>query len=439
MTGKNSINSISKEQEQTILALTQLASNGILNINDVLDNINMLSNKKILERQNEYCKPWLANDGRWKVKVPDSSKKPGYRLIAKTTRENLDKEILKVWKSILNSIDTRKITLEKIYPEWLEYKQLHSNASSYIKRIADDWTRFYEGTDIVKIPLVDLDFYTLDTWAHRLVKENNMTKTCYNNMAIIMRQGLQYACMKKIILTSPFKDVKIEGRLFRKVKKPSDVTQVFQSDEQTKLESVAFEQFHLLDDTFYLALPFMFRTGIRAGECLSLKFSDFDEMKEGYVHIQRMNVATYELKEGKVTFAGFEDVEHAKTDAGDRNIYVTKEAREIINLIKEWNNSHGLSDEEFVFVNKKGRPQKSSINYRLKKCCKLADIPERSQHKIRKTFISSLLDTPNLNLNFVRSQAGHESEKITLRNYCFNRKTDSETEALMEMALSKKV
>lgn len=428
-----------KEQKQNILLLTQLATNGILDVNDVLDNIIMLSNKKILEKQNNFCKPWLAKDGRYKVKVPDPSKKCGYRLLAKTTRENLDKEIIKVWKSILNSIDTRKITLEKLFPEWLEYKQLHSDSTSYIKRIRDDWTRFYEGTDIIKVPLVDLDPLILDTWSHRIIKENQMTKTCYYNMSLIMRQALKYACMKKIILSSPFDEVVIETKLFRKVKKPLDATQVFQSEEQTKIENIAFEQFHLLDDTFYLALPFMFRTGIRAGECLSLKFSDFDEEKEGYVHIQRMNVATYELKDGEVTFAGFEDVEHAKTDAGDRNIYLTKEAREIIKLIKEWNISHGLSDEEFVFVNQKGRPQKSSINYRLKKCCKLAEIPERSQHKIRKTFISSLLDTPNMNLNFVRCQAGHESEKVTLRNYCFNRKTDSETEQLMEMALSKKV
>lgn len=57
-------------------------------------------------------------------------------------------------------------------------------------------------------------------------------------------------------------------------------------------------------------------------------------------------------------------------------------------------------------------------------------IPKIS-HKICKLIISSLFDM-GLNLNKIREMAGHEDERISLNNNCFSRKTDSETEKILE-------
>ena len=56
---------------------------------------------------------------------------------------------------------------------------------------------------------------------------------------------------------------------------------------------------------------------------------------------------------------------------------------------------------------------------------------QKSNHKIRKTFISSLIEC-GININTVRSLAGHEDETTTLNNYCFN--TNEETEMELENA-----
>ena len=56
-------------------------------------------------------------------------------------------------------------------------------------------------------------------------------------------------------------------------------------------------------------------------------------------------------------------------------------------------------------------------------------------HKIRKTYISTLIDNENININYIRQQVGHGDERTTYGNYCFNRKSKDMTENEMEKAL----
>lgn len=42
-------------------------------------------------------------------------------------------------------------------------------------------------------------------------------------------------------------------------------------------------------------------------------------------------------------------VDHVKTDAGNRKVYLTKEAKEIIQLARETITEYGFSDEDFIF------------------------------------------------------------------------------------------
>lgn len=64
-------------------------------------------------------------------------------------------------------------------------------------------------------------------------------------------------------------------------------------------------------------------------------------------------------------------------------------------------------------------------------------IAAKSSHKARKTYISSLIDA-GVNINEIRKQVGHEDERTTYRNYCFNRMPQSETENILEKVLTHK-
>ena len=103
----------------------------------------------------------------------------------------------------------------------------------------------------------------------------------------------------------------------------------------------------------------------------------------------------------------------------------------------EINCKYGLKDDDFLFIhNKSGKRMLSySAARRIRKYCDKINIPQKSMHKIRKTYISTLIDS-GLNINEIRKLAGHSDEKTTYKNYCFNRFSDKQTEDKIEEALN---
>lgn len=145
---------------------------------------------------------------------------------------------------------------------------------------------------------------------------------------------------------------------------------------------------------------------------------------------------TKQLPDGSWATQRFEIVEHTKSEAGNRNVYLTSTAKKIIQQIELCNQEHGYKDNDFLFLNADGRIHSKSIDTRIRK------LPpywhsRKGCHKARKTNISLLIDG-RVNINRIREQVGHASERTTYNNYCFNRMTNSETENLFEKALVNK-
>lgn len=376
---------------------------------------------------------WQGVDGRWRTYLPDSVIKTGRRLVAKATRKSLEQTIISYYKSMDDTERQKKITLKTWYQQWLDYKKLQTTSSMYIRRIGCDWDNYYKNDTIIDIPLSKLEYDTLQEWALRKVRENNLTKKQYYNMTVIIRQSLDYAVQKHIIDDNPFSKVRIDAKLFKAQKKPEDKTQVFLTNEQPLIENEAWKDFERTGVVACLAIPFAFQTGLRLGEIVALKESDING---NYIHIQRMEVRTVEqLADGTWSKQKYDVVNHAKSDAGEREVYLSKKAKDILKCIIKANRKHGYSDNGYLFLNENGRIHEKNVDYRIRKYCRHIGISEKAMHKIRKTYISTLIDG-GLNINEVRKQAGHEDERTTYGNYCFNRLTDTQTENLLEMALS---
>ena len=152
-----------------------------------------------------------------------------------------------------------------------------------------------------------------------------------------------------------------------------------------------------------------------------------------YIHVQRMEVAEYELGEdAEVRRNGVRVVEHTKSYAGDRRVYLNESARNLLALVKKRSMSYGFYDEDYIFVNSNSsRLTTGSINCYLYRLCDEVNTNRKSSHKIRKTYISALYDG-GLNINKIREIAGHEDERTTLNNYCFDRSIDRDTEEKLE-------
>lgn len=403
-------------------------------IDEVLENMEIMKKKEILQ-QHPYAIT-LNKDGRYSTYVPDESKPSKRRKLIKPTREELEKSLLVIYKEREEKNSKKNICLRKLYPEWIEYKALHTDSTAYIKTIDELWNKFYLTDSIIDIPLVKLDKYALDVWAHNLIKQNNMTKKKYYNTTIIMRQALEYAVERNIITKNYFTTVKIDSKLFRRPKKKSDDSQVFLLGEQKKIENEAYNDFKTTFSTACLAIPFAFQTGMRISEIVGLKWSDINEEQENCIHVQRMESIQYKrLPDGTWSNPKRVIIDRTKSDVGNRNVYLTSVAMDILKTIRKTNEEKGYGNSGYIFLDSRGRIKATALDTRIRKYCNHINISEKGMHKIRKTYISTLIDNENININYIRQQVGHADERTTYGNYCYNRKPKDMTENEMEKAL----
>ncbi len=408
--------------------LSYCIKSGIVNMDDVRDQMNQDFKEKVLKHHRH--KIWQGTDGRYRTHVDDSTKKSGRRLIVKTYEADLLKYLAEFYSlDDTEGKDRKKVlTLEKLYPQWMEHKELYTMAETYIMRIECDWKKYYAGTDIIKKPLTSLTKLQLEEWAHRLIKDHKMTKNQYYNATVIMRQALQYAVDLGVIESSPFSLVKIDSkRMFRKVKKKADETQVFLSDEIPRIQEMAWNDFmsnnRMVHRLAPLAILFQFQTGVRIGELCACCEEDLED--DNYIHIQRMyRYGSYEP----------EVVEHTKSAYGDRRVLLTDLAKTYIRLAKEYKAEHGIASRYIFSVNDCPLSHRS-VAFLYTKYCDRLGISHKTSHKARKTYISALIDG-KVNINTIREMVGHADERTTFNNYCFDRSTEDEKLKLIRDALA---
>lgn len=431
----------------SIESWTNLLKCAIIDVNteELLELIDMTKQEKkeqaiLKEHIENFYHIWENNRGVYLSYLPDATQPKGRKPVTAATREKLERKIINFYltrekQQQEQSERERLSTLKAIYPLFLKMKSLETTASSYIRRIDSDWNAFYIDDPIINVDILTFTKASLKEWALTKIREKGLTKTSYYNMSLIIRQCLDYAVDHHLIPLNPYNQFKVDKKLFRKVKKPEDTTQVFLTTERPLIESEAWTDFNEKGCTSALAIPLAFQLGVRLGELVAIK--DTDICNDGkYIHIQRM-VQKQERQKPDGTWypARWTVVEHTKSSAGDRFVYLTKEARRIINVILASNEESGFSDDRFLFVYGGNRITPRAVDTRIRKYCDHININPKSTHKIRKSYISALLDA-GININEIRKQVGHEDERTTLRNYAFNRKIAAENETDMENALA---
>ncbi|MBR3706620.1 MAG: tyrosine-type recombinase/integrase [Firmicutes bacterium] len=363
-------------------------------------------------------------DGRWRTYVKDDNGKR--RQIAKSTYEKLEAALIDFYVGRHAKPVKDVISIESLYPNWLKYKKLHNASPTYIMRLESNWRNYYEGTDIVKQPISQLNKLTLDIWCHELIEKTNRSKKEYYNASCILRQILDYAVDAELIPENPMKKVHIDGRMvFAPKKKPVSETQVFSKEEVEALYKVAWKWFDEERMTIHklapLAVMFQFETGVRVGELLSLRYDDVDGDE---LHVQRMY--RYETKEV---------VDYIKGHNAERFTLLTSRAKHLIATAQQYQKDHGLKSDGYIFsVNSEPLPY-LPIKDLYTRFCEEIDTVAKSSHKTRKTYISALIDG-GVNINTIREMVGHADERTTFGNYCYDRTEKSERVKLIEKALS---
>ena len=368
-------------------------------------------------------KPW--SDGRYKAYVSDETKPKDRRLITRKSYAELIKALYEYYAPMEAEAEQKgkNLTLRELYPEWQEYKRLHTNAETTIMRMHTDWKTYYSEDPIVDRPIRLLTKGELDIWVHSLIKKHEMTKTCYYNVTGILRQALDYAVDCNYLDENAFQKVKVDKRMLRKPEKKPDYTQVFTKEEQKLVIEFAWEDFRNRVKVYELsplAVIFQFQTGVRIGELSTLKFSD---VEGDQIHVQRM--LRRDTKEV---------VNHTKSDCGDRLIPLTTLAQKVIAECKNRQVELGIINS-YIFSIRPGEylPQRPVADL-YKKYSKKLETVQKSSHKARKTFTTALIDG-DVNINSVKTMVGHSDARTTYKSYVFDRSTDAERRSLMEAAL----
>lgn len=402
-----------------------LMKSGTIDLGNVQNEMIKKQREELLRTHHSYRIWQSESDSRWRTYIPDESKPNSRRMVVKSSKNALETFLMEFYQLGVETDKLKQHTLRTLYPEWKEYKRLHTTASTSITRLESDWNTHYSNDPLVDIPICKLDKLTLDKWAHNLLQTKQLTKNAYYNITCIIRQELQYAVDLGIIKQNIFSEIRIDPRLFRKVKKKPDALQVFSKEEAQILTKLAWEDFENRVKVYEmapLALLFQYQTGIRIGEACCVMYEDIEE-RPGYIHIQRM----VRRDENRV-------VEHTKSDCGDRYIILTSTAKKLIETARERQRELHIDSKYIFSVNGKPLTERSISTLYTKYSKKMGLAYTKSSHTSRRTFVSSLLEE-GVGINSVRIFAGHSDERTTLRNYCFDRAIEAEKVTKFENAL----
>ena len=202
---------------------------------------------------------------------------------------------------------------------------------------------------------------------------------------------------------------------FRQVVKKTGKTETYNSEELADLNKYLDSMYAETEDTIYLAVKLNFMIGLRVGELVALRWSDWTDIN--HLHIMREEIRNQDT-------GSYEVVEHTKTNR-DRFVILVPKALEILNKIPH--------EDSYIFVRDGNRINARQVAYVLEKYAERRGKKTKSTHKMRKTYASKL-NANGVPLDAIREQLGHSSLSTTL-GYIYNPLTEKETYNLISKAL----
>ena len=368
-------------------------------------------------------------DGYWQTYLPDKVRKR--KAIRRRKLDDLHMEIVSFWKKENGEEDTITIdtTLRELYYFWIEHKMKRTQSSTSIKRLENDWKKYYlPETDFIDSPIFKKKKTELEDWTYEMIQKHHMTKQQYYNMSTIIRQALQYVADEDEDWTfyniNKFKRFTIPPNTFFPPKEVISENEVYSKEECILLKKAIEEMIEEKpNNTLLYAMKLWFYLGLRVGELCALKFSDFD-FKAGYVTIHRQLTADYNLADVTSFKKNGDSIKnHAKCHK-TRKISLAHGVEALIEQIKVANLNNGENNDGFVFPRNGSYNHKQNFERTIKRCCKRAGIPYKSGHKIRKTVESSLIES-GMNPKVVSEMMGHDLS-TEFHSYFFTRKQSSE-------------
>lgn len=364
---------------------------GMIDMSSVLKEIEVAKRQELLK--NYPYAIWQAKDGKWYSRVMENGKR---KLKKRSTREEIEDIIIQslnpspTWQDVFEEWNEWRTNLKKISP---------ATKLRYEKTFDKHFTDFGQWKVNETKPIDIINFL------EEQIPKYQMTAKAFCNLKTIMRGMIRRAkkqgyCDYTVDILN---EVETSDKEFKRNYK-EDYEEVFNVEEMSTI--MKYLQNNL--DSKNMAIMLMFVSGMRVGEVVALKHEDIGE---GYVKVRRTE--TMYKVDGKAVY----DVKDTpKTEAGIRTVVLPIEYGWLLEKIKH------ISSTDWVFASDGRRMRVKMIQARLYRICDKLGIYRKSPHKIRKTYVSILLDN-HVDQRTVIDQVGHSDISISERYYHRNRKS----------------
>lgn len=317
-------------------------------------------------------------------------------------------ELQRKYEQAVKEIDINKVvTYYDVAMSWLEHteptvkRSTHINHTIYVNKI-------FTYIDRV-LPIADLTAVTLEDVLHKVYYVENLSYSYTRATFTTMKAIYKHAKRKKLIPSLiDFEDIEIKKKPFSH----SDIAK-----KQGKfLDAVELKetlmQLSKIDSRISLLFEFVSLTGLRIGELLALRYSDYDK-ENATININ--GTIQYDYKNSSEIKRGT-----PKNIYSVRNVSLSDRAVSILDSIMLENKRRslwfeGYIDHGYIFTSSRGNPYDIQfLNRRLKGVH--IEGKHLTTHIFRHTHISMLAEL-GVPLKTIMQRVGHNDPNTTLSIY----------------------
>ena len=341
---------------------------------------------------------WQGDRGYFFTYLPNGNSRVR---VKRKNLSDLQDVIIDLWKN-----DEDNPTIKELFDSWNTWKL---NSSKIEKATYDRITFLYNRHfDIFgKKRIKSVSPEEFEEFLEKEVEREHLTSKSFSNLKSLTRGILKFAKKRGYIsfnVDAMLSEIDVSDKAFLKIVK-EDKAEVFNEEELYDLTTYLKDNLDIKNQAILL----MRVTGMRVGEIVGLKPCDIGK---DYIFVHRTE--TRSIDDGKVSYVVRN---FPKTNASIRSVVIPREYEWLLTLLRK-----GSEDDQFVFMEKGKRLTGESVRDRLIRICNKLEIFRKTPHKLRKTYISMLLDS-GIDTRTIMDQVGHADIAISEAYYHRNRKS----------------
>lgn len=380
--------------------LKKAVEQGIINLDMLHEDMKKQEYNKLLSRH--PYEVWQSKNGTWKTYLPHPIQ--GRVLKTRSSKKDLEDFIVSYYKE-----EEINPLFEVVFYEWLNSKMRYNEIKKQTyDRYKTDYLRFFpQYVRNMKISLIDEMF--LEDFIKSSIADKGLTSKAYSGMRTILKGMFKYAYKQKytnIKIGEFFINIDIAKKSF--VRKSKNREKEVFTESEIKAMALYINSNPTIRN---LGILLDMQTGLRVGELAALKKEDV-HINERYIHIQRTE-ERYKDSDGKCVIGVRE---YPKNENADRYLLLSDSAIVTLKKILKLNMSC-----DYLLADGCKRITVNGFNHKIKRICQAVRIPERSMHKIRKSYATMLLDG-DVDEAFILEQMGHADIKTTKQFYYYSNK-----------------